>query len=153
MQTQPDKPRPEPTAATNTTDKLLASLRRGAEMPSEALRKLGVAEPTPAAAVPATTQTPAEPVVEVADAAKPQAAAAKPARRPATQPASVQRKVDFDVSTGRGVKHLTFRVPKDLAADLALTALRNKLAENGEPTTINDLGLKALRDLLDRLAA
>ena len=38
-------------------------------------------------------------------------------------------------------------------ADLSLTALRNKLAENGEPTTINDLGLKALRELLDRMAA
>jgi len=66
--------------------------------------------------------------------------------------ANVQRKIDFEVSTGQGTRHLTLRVPKDLAGDLSLLAMKNKLAENGEPTTINELGITALRRLLSEAA-
>jgi hypothetical protein len=80
--------------------------------------------------------------------------ASEPVRRESRRRASanVQRKVDFEVSTGQGTRHLTLRVPKDLAGDLSLLAMKNKLAENGEPTTINELGIVALRRLLSDAA-
>ena len=134
-----------PTKTLTTADKLLASIRRGAEVTPDALRRLGV-EDKPG-------DRPGEPRDEpAADAAPPKIAkpkAPKPARR---EDAAVQRNVDFDVSTGRGVKHLTIRVPKEMAADLSLLAMRNKLSENGGPTTINELGIRALRELLDAAA-
>jgi hypothetical protein len=67
-------------------------------------------------------------------------------------PASVARKIDIDVATGQGTRHLTLRVPKDLAGDLSMLAMKNKLEENGEPTTINELGIQALRRLLSEAA-
>ena len=136
------------TTKPTTADKLLASIRRGAEVTPDALRRLGVEDrPGDKAG-----DKPGEPRDEpAADAAPPKTArkAAKPARR---DDAAVQRNVDFDVSTGRGVKHLTIRVPKEMAADLSLLAMRNKLSENGGPTTINELGIRALRELLDAAA-
>jgi hypothetical protein len=65
---------------------------------------------------------------------------------------TVQRKFDIEVSTGQGTRHLTLRVPKDLAGDLSMMAMKNKLEENGQPTTINDLGILALRRLLSEAA-
>lgn len=140
-----------------TADKMLASLRRGAEATPDALRRLGV-EPQMA-----TLEPKAEPKPEVKPEPKPEPVQreipveAKPEKserpkKPVAKKggdANVQRKVDFDVSTGRGIKHLTIRVPKEMAADLALLAMRNKLSENGEPTTINDLGIQAFQELLD----
>ena len=142
------------TKTLTTADKLLASIRRGAEVTPDALRRLGV-EPKEAAAEPARPEaTEAETPVhrKSGGASKPAKAAAKPARRDDSRGAGVQRNVDFDVSTGRGIKHLTIRVPKEMAADLALMAMRNKLSENGEPTTINELGIQALQGLLDAAA-
>ena len=121
------------TKTLTTADKLLASIRRGAEVTPDALRRLGV-----------------EKTGEPQDDKPAKVAAPRPSRRESS--AAVQRSVDFDVSTGRGVKHLTIRVPKEMAADLSLLAMRNKLSENGGPTTINELGIRALRELLDAAA-
>ena len=111
-----------------TADKMLASIRRGVEMPPAALRRMGAEQPQPT-----QPEKPEKPAAKKAD----------------LRAAAVQRQVDFDVSTGRGIKHLTIRVPKEMAADLALLAMRNKLSENGGPTTINELGIRALQRLLD----
>ena len=124
-----------------TADKLLASIRRGADVTPDALRRLGVE------AKPAETRD-----EETPDAAPHKPAKPKVAKATRREDAAVQRNVDFDVSTGRGVKHLTIRVPKEMAADLSLLAMRNKLSENGGPTTINELGIRALRELLDAAA-
>lgn len=132
-----------------TADKMLASLRRGADASPDALRRLGVdpmlkAEPKP------------EPVQRevVAEAPEPKVEkSTKPAKLKAkSNPANVSRNIDFDVSTGRGIKHLTIRVPKEMAADLTLLAMRNKLSENGEPTTINELGIRAFTQMLGEAA-
>jgi hypothetical protein len=128
---------PPDAAKTNATDRMLASLKRGTDITPDRLAGL--------ASAPGTVQR--EVAVEQGDAPAPKKRTpAKPAK---TQPASVSRNLDFDVSTGKGIKHLTIRVPKEMAADLSLLAMRNKLAENGEPTTINDLGIKALRGMLE----
>jgi hypothetical protein len=78
----------------------------------------------------------------------------EPARREPRRKtsATVQRKLDVEISTGQGTRHLTLRVPKDLAGDLSMLAMKNKLEENGQPTTINDLGIQALRRLLNEAA-
>ena len=117
-----------PEKQSTTADKMLASLRRGTDMPPDRLAGLSG---------PVQRETPAK---------------KRQGGEPKMQPASVARSCDFDVSTGRGIKHLTVRVPKEMAADLALLAMRNKLSENGEPTTINELGIKAFRSMLDAAA-
>ena len=136
---------------TSTADRMLASIRRGADMPADSLKKLGVEQPI-MASVPA-----AEPVngagIAETDEVSTHGSANRRQKTTPSQSGAVQRKMDFDVSTGRGVKHLTIRVPKEVAADLSLLAMRNKLSENGEPTTINELGLKAFKDLLRRTIA
>ena len=119
-----------PEKQSTTADKMLASLRRGTDMPPDRLNGLSG---------PVQRETPA----------KKRQGDGGPGKM---QPASVARSCDFDVSTGRGIKHLTVRVPKEMAADLALLAMRNKLSENGEPTTINELGIKAFRSMLDAAA-
>lgn len=149
---------PNPGRAT-TADKMLASLRRGTQMPVERLAGLGAA-PAPAPA-PVQREAGPEPKPEPkAETSKPKKAskkqggsgsnadAAPKSTGPRMTPAEVQRNMDFNVSTGRGIKHLTIRVPKEMAADLALLAMRNKLSENGAPTTINELGIKAFESLL-----
>ena len=122
----------------STTEKMLASIRRGTTMPVERLAGLsnGTAQPVP-------ETKPAETAVE-----KPKKPVKKSVPTSKTNPAEVSRNIDFAVNTGKGIKHLTIRVPKEMAADLALLAMRNKLSENGEPTTINELGIKAFETML-----
>lgn len=71
-------------------------------------------------------------------------------RRPRGMNAETIAEKPFEVSTGRGIKMLNVRVPKDLHARLTLIATRNKLAENGAPSTITDLAIDALRELVER---
>lgn len=141
-----------------TADKMLASLRRGADASPEALKRLGVdpavsggavSEPVPAEPVKREV-TPEKPTADKPAAEKPKPAKASRAKK--TNAANVSRNVDFDVSTGKGIKHLTIRVPKEMAADLTLLAMRNKLSENGEPTTINELGIRAFERMLGEAA-
>ncbi|MEM8873756.1 MAG: hypothetical protein AAGD32_05795 [Planctomycetota bacterium] len=141
-----------------TADKMLASLRRGADATPDALKRLGVdpavkAEPKPEPKVEAKPEPKPEPVKrEVAETPKPKAEKPAKAKSKKSNAANVSRNVDFDVSTGKGIKHLTIRVPKEMAADLTLLAMRNKLSENGEPTTINELGIRAFTQMLEEAA-
>jgi hypothetical protein len=112
-----------------------------------------LAAPVPVVA-PVSVANPMPVVERAVEEIRPDVVDAEPARRETRRRAgaNVQRKVDFEVSTGQGTRHLTLRVPKDLAGDLSLLAMKNKLAENGQPTTINDLGIAALQKFLREAA-
>lgn len=74
---------------------------------------------------------------------------ARPRRIRSTGAETIAEK-PFEVSTGKGIKMLNVRVPKDLHARLTLIATRNKIADNGQPATITDLAIDALREIVDR---
>jgi hypothetical protein len=67
--------------------------------------------------------------------------------------ASVRERFEFEIETGRGTKSVTFRVPKELAGKLKLMAVQRQLSGEEGPRTINEIGMAALTDWIERNAA
>lgn len=75
------------------------------------------------------------------------------ATRRASGSSTVREKVEFEIETGRGTKSVTFRVPKELAGRLKLMAVQRQLSDAQGPRTINEIGLTALVEWIERNAA
>jgi hypothetical protein len=103
------------------------------------------AEDRPAPATPAKA-TRSEPI-------EPTASKSVAATRRAVTSSTVREKVEFEIETGRGTKSVTFRVPKELAGRLKLMAIQRQLSDAQGPRTINDIGLTALVEWIERNAA
>ena len=149
----------EPTPAKRATEvdpsktaKFLANLQRTVAKrdPDDA-----PAEPAPKPQ-PAPVAKPAAPVVQEIIEATPEPAKPKrtaPARnkKPARQQRDEDRvsmEINLDPGTGKRVVYV--RVDKTLADRLQLIAFQNKIAGGDGPTTINDIGIEALLDWIDR---
>lgn len=99
--------------------------------------------PAPATPAKATRSEPSEP----------SASKSVGATRRAVTSSTVREKVEFEIETGRGTKSVTFRVPKELAGRLKLMAIQRQLSDAQGPRTINDIGLTALVEWIERNAA
>jgi hypothetical protein len=74
-------------------------------------------------------------------------------RSNASTSSSVREKVEFEIETGRGTKSVTFRVPKEMAGRIKLMAVQRQLSGQEGPRTINEIGMAALSEWIDRNAA
>ena len=72
-------------------------------------------------------------------------------RRPAGRPSEEDRvSVEMTLDPGTGKRVVYVRVDKTLADRLQLIAFQNKMTAADGPQTINDIGIEALLDWIDR---
>ncbi len=155
---QQNKPRqPELGAA------MMDVLRRPAEAGSTPglAAIVGNAPRTETASRPMTTAIPTSPMaVESfpkpavrAEVAEPTSASRSNTARRGNASSTVREKIEFEIETGRGTKSVTFRVPKELAGRLKLIAVQRQLSDSEGPRTINEIGMTALLEWVERNAA
>ena len=146
--TTADKPRNDEVDPAKTAA-FLANLKRSITKPDPDDQPTPAPKPAPAA-------KPAEPpvMVEVEPEIKP-IPAKKPAKRAAKRPADDGGGVSMNITLnpGTATKVVYIRVDKTLADRLQLIAFQNKISGTDGPSSINDIGIEALRDWLDNQAA
>jgi hypothetical protein len=97
---------------------------------------------------PTTTTTASAPDTPAEPVQKPRA---KPAKRPNPRPVNDERvSMELRLDPGTGKRVVYVRVDKTLADRLQLIAFQNKMTGGDGPTTINDIGIEALLDWIDR---
>ena len=149
--TTADKPRNDEVDPAKTAA-FLANLKRSITKPDPD------DQPAPK---PAPAAKPAEPVmaeVEPEPTPEPEIKpipAKKPAKRAAKKPADDGGGVSMNITLnpGTATKVVYIRVDKTLADRLQLIAFQNKISGTDGPSSINDIGIEALRDWLDNQAA
>ena len=126
---------------------LLANIQRtvGTPAPTAAAEKPAPDAPQKGAEKPAKTPKPTKPAAR-RESAQP--------REPAAADSAGGEEVSMKISLspGKGQRVVYVRVDKTLADRLQLIAFQNKIAGTGGPTTVNEIGIEALTDWLDRHA-